>query len=60
MIPAPFDYEAAESVDHAIELLGTREEAGPDVNRIAALREIHIQGAHVLSCFVSAAALSAC
>jgi carbon-monoxide dehydrogenase medium subunit len=27
MIPAPFDYEVAESVDHAIELLGTREEA---------------------------------
>ena len=22
MIPAPFDYEVAESVDHAIELLG--------------------------------------
>ena len=27
MIPAPFDYEVAESVDHAIELLGSREEA---------------------------------
>jgi aerobic carbon-monoxide dehydrogenase medium subunit len=27
MIPAPFDYEVAESVEHAIELLGTREEA---------------------------------
>jgi aerobic carbon-monoxide dehydrogenase medium subunit len=27
MIPAPFDYEVAESVDHAIELLGTREES---------------------------------
>jgi carbon-monoxide dehydrogenase medium subunit len=27
MIPAPFDYEVAESVDHAVELLGTREEA---------------------------------
>ena len=27
MIPAPFDYEVAESVDNAIELLGTREEA---------------------------------
>jgi aerobic carbon-monoxide dehydrogenase medium subunit len=27
MIPAPFDYEAAESVDHAIELLGSREDA---------------------------------
>ena len=26
MIPAPFDYELAESVDNAIELLGTREE----------------------------------
>ncbi len=26
MIPAPFDYEVAESVDNAIELLGTREE----------------------------------
>jgi aerobic carbon-monoxide dehydrogenase medium subunit len=27
MIPAPFDYEIAESVDHAIELLGTKEDA---------------------------------
>ena len=27
MIPAPFDYEVADSVGHAIELLGTREEA---------------------------------
>jgi aerobic carbon-monoxide dehydrogenase medium subunit len=27
MIPAPFDYEVAESVEHAVELLGTREEA---------------------------------
>jgi carbon-monoxide dehydrogenase medium subunit len=27
MIPAPFDYEVAESVDHAIELLGAHEEA---------------------------------
>jgi len=27
MIPAPFDYEVAESVDHARELLGSREEA---------------------------------
>jgi carbon-monoxide dehydrogenase medium subunit len=27
MIPAPFDYEVANSVDHAIELLGSREEA---------------------------------
>ncbi len=27
MIPAPFDYEVAESVDHAVELLGSREEA---------------------------------
>ncbi len=27
MIPAPFDYEVAESVDNAIELLGSREEA---------------------------------
>ena len=27
MIPAPFDYEVAASVDHAIELLGSREEA---------------------------------
>ena len=27
MIPAAFDYEVAESVDHAIELLGTREDA---------------------------------
>jgi aerobic carbon-monoxide dehydrogenase medium subunit len=27
MIPASFDYEVAESVDHAIELLGSREEA---------------------------------
>jgi carbon-monoxide dehydrogenase medium subunit len=26
MIPAPFDYEVADSVDNAIELLGTREE----------------------------------
>jgi carbon-monoxide dehydrogenase medium subunit len=26
MIPAPFDYEIAESVDHAIELLGERED----------------------------------
>ena len=26
MIPAPFDYEVAESVEHAVELLGTREE----------------------------------
>jgi carbon-monoxide dehydrogenase medium subunit len=26
MIPAPFDYEVAESVDHAIELLGERED----------------------------------
>ena len=27
MIPAPFDYEVAESVDHALELLRTREDA---------------------------------
>jgi carbon-monoxide dehydrogenase medium subunit len=27
MIPAPFDYELAESVEHAIELLGSREDA---------------------------------
>jgi carbon-monoxide dehydrogenase medium subunit len=27
MIPAPFDYEVAESVEHAIELLGTRDDA---------------------------------
>jgi carbon-monoxide dehydrogenase medium subunit len=27
MIPAPFDYEVADSVEHAVELLGTREEA---------------------------------
>jgi carbon-monoxide dehydrogenase medium subunit len=27
MIPAPFDYEVAESVEHAVGLLGTREEA---------------------------------
>jgi carbon-monoxide dehydrogenase medium subunit len=27
MIPAPFDYEVAESTDHAIELLGEREDA---------------------------------
>jgi aerobic carbon-monoxide dehydrogenase medium subunit len=27
MIPAPFDYEAADSVDQAIELLGSREDA---------------------------------
>ncbi len=27
MIPAPFDYEVAESTDHAIELLGDREDA---------------------------------
>jgi carbon-monoxide dehydrogenase medium subunit len=27
MIPAPFDYEVAESVEHAIELLGTKEDA---------------------------------
>jgi carbon-monoxide dehydrogenase medium subunit len=27
MIPAPFDYEVAESVDHAISLLGEREDA---------------------------------
>jgi carbon-monoxide dehydrogenase medium subunit len=27
MIPAPFDYEAAESVEHAVSLLGEREEA---------------------------------
>jgi carbon-monoxide dehydrogenase medium subunit len=26
MIPAPFDYEVAESVDHAVELLGARED----------------------------------
>ena len=27
MIPAPFDYEVAESVGHALELLGERDEA---------------------------------
>jgi carbon-monoxide dehydrogenase medium subunit len=27
MIPAPFDYERAESLDHALELLGSREDA---------------------------------
>ena len=27
MIPAPFEYERAESVDHAIQLLGEREDA---------------------------------
>jgi len=27
MIPAPFDYEVAESVEHAIDLLGSREDA---------------------------------
>ena len=27
MIPAPFDYELAESVDHAVQLLGSREDA---------------------------------
>ena len=27
MIPAPFEYERAESVDHAIELLGTSDDA---------------------------------
>jgi aerobic carbon-monoxide dehydrogenase medium subunit len=27
MIPAPFEYEVAESVEHAIELLGTKEDA---------------------------------
>ena len=27
MIPAPFDYEVAESADHAIALLGDREDA---------------------------------
>jgi carbon-monoxide dehydrogenase medium subunit len=27
MIPAPFDYEVAESVEHAVELLGEREDA---------------------------------
>jgi carbon-monoxide dehydrogenase medium subunit len=27
MIPAPFDYEAAESTEHAVELLGSREDA---------------------------------
>ncbi|MBY0397627.1 MAG: FAD binding domain-containing protein, partial [Thermoleophilia bacterium] len=27
MIPATFDYEVAESVDHALELLRTREDA---------------------------------
>ena len=27
MIPATFDYEAADSVDHAIELLGNKEDA---------------------------------
>jgi carbon-monoxide dehydrogenase medium subunit len=31
VIPAPFDYEAAESVDHAIELLGS----GPDAKLLA-------------------------
>ena len=31
MIPAPFDYEVAESVDHAIELLGS----GPDAKLLA-------------------------
>ena len=29
MIPAPFDYELAESVDHALEMLGSREDARP-------------------------------
>lgn len=29
MIPAAFDYEVAESVEHAIELLGSREDAKP-------------------------------
>ena len=29
MIPAPFDYELAESVDHALGLLGSREDARP-------------------------------
>ena len=29
MIPAPFDYELAESVDHALQLLGSREDARP-------------------------------
>jgi len=27
MIPAPFDYEVADSVEHAVELLGSREDA---------------------------------
>ena len=27
MIPAPFDYEVAESAGHAVELLGSREDA---------------------------------
>ena len=27
MIPAPFDYEVAESAEHAVELLGSREDA---------------------------------
>ena len=27
MIPAPFDYEVAESVEHAVELLGSREDS---------------------------------
>ena len=27
MIPAPFDYEVAESVEHAVELLGGRDDA---------------------------------
>ena len=27
MIPAPFDYEVAESTEHAIQLLGEREDA---------------------------------
>ena len=27
MIPAPFDYEVAESVDEAVELLGSRDDA---------------------------------
>ncbi|MGH3061193.1 MAG: FAD binding domain-containing protein, partial [Gaiellaceae bacterium] len=31
MIPAKFDYEVAESVDHAIELLGS----GPDAKLLA-------------------------
>jgi carbon-monoxide dehydrogenase medium subunit len=29
MIPAPFDYEVAESIEHALELLSEREEAKP-------------------------------